>query len=56
MTSFAAQNVDIVVVGRVLGAARLGYYSMALRLSELPNWVIAESVSKVTFPRLRPHA
>ena len=50
MTSFAAQNVDIVVVGRVLGAARLGYYSMALRLSELPNWVIAESVSKVTFP------
>jgi PST family polysaccharide transporter len=42
--------VDIVVVGRVLGAARLGYYSMALRLSELPNWVIAESVSKVTFP------
>jgi O-antigen/teichoic acid export membrane protein len=50
VTSFAAQNVDIVVVGRVLGAARLGYYSMALRLSELPNWVIAESVSKVTFP------
>ena len=50
VTSFAAQNVDIVVVGRVLGAGRLGYYSMALRLSELPNWVIAESVSKVTFP------
>lgn len=50
VTSFAAQNVDIVVVGRVLGAARLGFYSMALRLSELPNWVIAESVAKVTFP------
>lgn len=50
VTGFAAQNVDIVVVGRVLGAARVGYYSMAVRLTELPNWVIAESVAKVTFP------
>ena len=50
VTGFAAQNVDIVVVGRVLGAARLGYYSMAVRLCELPNWMIAESVAKVTFP------
>ena len=50
VTGFAAQNVDIVIVGRVLGAARLGYYSMAVRLSELPNWIIAESVAKVTFP------
>jgi O-antigen/teichoic acid export membrane protein len=50
VTAFAAQNVDILVVGRVLGAARLGYYSMAVRLCELPNWMIAESVAKVTFP------
>lgn len=50
VTGFAAQNVDIVIVGRVLGAARLGFYSMAVRLSELPNWIIAESVAKVTFP------
>ncbi|HSK15635.1 MAG TPA: lipopolysaccharide biosynthesis protein [Gaiellaceae bacterium] len=50
VTSFAAQNVDIVVVGRVLGAARLGYYSLAVRLSELPNWFVAESVARVTFP------
>lgn len=50
VTGFAAQNVDIVVVGRVLGAGRLGFYSMAVRLSELPNWMIGESVAKVTFP------
>ena len=50
VTGFAAQNVDIVIVGRVLGAARLGFYSMAVRLSELPSWIIAESVAKVTFP------
>jgi len=50
VTGFAAQNVDILIVGRVLGAARLGFYSMAVRLSELPNWTIAESVARVTFP------
>ncbi|HXV56724.1 MAG TPA: oligosaccharide flippase family protein, partial [Gaiellaceae bacterium] len=33
-----------------LGAARLGFYSMAVRLAELPNWFVAESVAKVTFP------
>ncbi len=49
-TGFAAQNVDIVIVGRVLGAARLGFYSMSIRISELPSWVVAESVAKVTFP------
>jgi lipopolysaccharide exporter len=50
VTGFAAQNVDILVVGRVLGAARLGFYSMAVRLCELPTWFVAESVAKVTFP------
>lgn len=49
-TSFAAQNVDILLVGRVLGAARLGLYSMAVRLCELPTWFVAEAVAKVTFP------
>jgi PST family polysaccharide transporter len=50
VAGFAAQNVDILVVGRVLGAARLGFYSMAVRLCELPTWFVAESVAKVTFP------
>jgi PST family polysaccharide transporter len=50
VTGFAAQSVDILVVGRVLGAARVGFYSLAVRLSELPNWMIAESVANVTFP------
>lgn len=50
VTGFAAQNVDILLVGRTLGAARLGFYSMAVRLAELPNWIVAESVAKVTFP------
>jgi O-antigen/teichoic acid export membrane protein len=47
---FAQQNADYLVVGRVLGAAPLGYYSMAYRLAELPYYAIAEPVARVTFP------
>jgi lipopolysaccharide exporter len=44
------QNVDYLIVGRALGTAPLGYYSMAYRLSELTNFGIADPVAKVTFP------
>ncbi len=48
--AFVSQNVDYLAVGRLLGAAQLGYYSMAYRLSELPYMGIADPVAKVTFP------
>jgi lipopolysaccharide exporter len=48
--AFASRNVDYLAVGRLLGAAQLGYYSMAFRLSELPQQGIADPVAKVTFP------
>lgn len=48
--AFLHQNVDYFVVGRALGAAPLGYYSLAYRLGELPYMGIAEPVAKVTFP------
>lgn len=48
--SFLSENVHYLVVGRAFGAARLAYYSMAFRLSELPSFGIAEPVAKVTFP------
>jgi lipopolysaccharide exporter len=44
------RNVDYFAVGRGLGVAQLGFYSMAYRLGELPSWAVAEPVSKVTFP------
>lgn len=44
------QNVDYLVVGRILGTAPLGYYSMAYRLSELTHFGIADPIAKVTFP------
>ncbi|MDX6233259.1 MAG: hypothetical protein QOH68_2263 [Nocardioidaceae bacterium] len=43
-------SADYLAIGRVLGAAPLGLYSMAFRLSELLHLAIADPVAKVTFP------
>lgn len=48
--AFVRQNVDYFAVGRVLGPAQLGFYSMAYRLGELPYLAVADPVAKVTFP------
>ena len=48
--TFIRQNVDYLIVGRVLGARPVGHYSMAYRLAELPATAIAEPVARVTFP------
>lgn len=50
--AFVRQNADYLIVGRTLGAAPLGIYSMAFRISELPSWAIADPTAKVTFPGL----
>jgi PST family polysaccharide transporter len=47
---FIQQNGDKFIVGAALGAAPLGYYSMAYRLCELPYLAIADPVARVTFP------
>jgi len=48
--AYASQNADYVAVGAVLGAAPLGFYSMAYRLSELSPKAIAEPIAHATFP------
>lgn len=48
--AFVQQNADFFAVGRVLGAAPVGFYSMAYRLAELPYVGIADPIAKVTFP------
>ena len=50
LAAFLGQNADYVAVGRVLGSAPLGFYAMAFRQAELPNYAIAEPIGKVTFP------
>jgi lipopolysaccharide exporter len=47
---FLSGNLDYLTVGSVLGATRLGFYSMAYRLGEVPYYAIADPVAKVTFP------
>lgn len=44
------ENIDYLLVGKLLGEAQLGFYSMAYRLSELTHFGIADPVAKVTFP------
>ena len=51
--AFIQQNADFLAVGRVLGSAQLGLYTMAFRLSEVPYWAIADPAAKVTFPSFR---
>jgi O-antigen/teichoic acid export membrane protein len=43
-------NADITIVGKVLGASALGYYTLALNLVKLPVTRLSGIVSKVTFP------
>lgn len=48
--NYLAENGDNVVVGRVMGAASLGLYQMAYKVSILPISEISEVVSRVVFP------
>lgn len=48
--AFLRENVDYLAIGRILGAAPLGAYSLAYRLADVPYRAIAEPVARVTFP------
>jgi len=50
MLAWLSENIDYLVVGRILGSVQLGFYSMAYRLGELTHFGIADPVAKVTFP------
>jgi O-antigen/teichoic acid export membrane protein len=47
---FLQTNLDYVAIGRFLGAAPLGLYTMAYRLQELPFMAVGDPASRVTFP------
>lgn len=48
--AFLQQSLDTLVVGRALGTAQLGFYSMAYRLGDLAYSGLADPVARVTFP------
>lgn len=47
--NLANTTVDSLIIGRVLGAAQLGYYSVAFRLANMPVTVISNIVGRVMF-------
>lgn len=47
---FLNSNLDTMVVGRMAGAANLGYYTRALSLTGLPMQYMSTSLSKVLLP------
>ena len=47
---FGITNIDDAMVGRVLGAESLGFYTLAYRLSNLPATHITKLISNVMFP------
>jgi len=50
LANYAAQNGDYAVVGRLLGAEALGYYSRAYQLMMLPTTFISTVTGRVLFP------
>jgi PST family polysaccharide transporter len=50
VTSYASSNVDYLIVGRVLGAGPLGFYSLAFSLANYPVTNFAFILSRVAFP------
>ena len=44
------ENIDDIVVGRVLGVGALGLYQMAYKFATLPITEVADVLGKVTFP------
>lgn len=52
IVTFAAGRGDQIVLGRLLGAAGLGVYNIALALAEVPDALIGRIVEGVLFPTL----
>ena len=50
IANYLFQNIDDVVVGRVLGTTSLGIYQQAYKISTLPVSEVGEVFNKVTFP------
>jgi O-antigen/teichoic acid export membrane protein len=48
--SYFFQNIDNIVVGKLMGTASLGLYQQAYRISTLPVSEVGQIFNKVTFP------
>ncbi len=48
--NYIDSNVDYLVVGRMIGASALGYYTLAYNLITFPLYKISTIITRVTFP------
>lgn len=48
--NYLFQNIDNIVIGKILGASSLGLYDVIYKISLLPLTEVADVVGKVTFP------
>lgn len=48
--SYLYQNVDDMVIGKILNISQLGLYQMAYRIAMLPITEVADVIARVTFP------
>lgn len=48
--NYVDSNVDYLVVGRMIGASALGYYTLAYNLITFPLYKISTIITRVTFP------
>lgn len=48
--SYLYQNIDDIVVGKILGTVSLGFYQMSYNLSAIPITEVSDVFSRVTFP------
>lgn len=52
LATYVATNVDSIAIGRVLGAAALGFYNRAYQLAAVPVLQIASPLTRVLLPAL----
>lgn len=48
--NYVRENIDNIVIGRVLGATALGYYTLAYNLANLPRRQLTNIIGRVSFP------
>ncbi len=50
MVNFLTRSIDLIIIGRFLGAAALGFYSIAWRIVMMPIEVLAQGMTQVLLP------
>jgi PST family polysaccharide transporter len=50
IVNFITTNIDYLLIGKLLNATSLGYYTMAYRMVTLPHTRISPIINRVTFP------